>query len=60
MKVRTGVSDGIYTEVSGEIKEGDLVVTGMTAAPDKMVAKSNGSDTGKSPFMPSRPGEKRK
>ncbi len=60
VKVRTGVSDGIYTEVSGEIKEGDLVVTGMTAAPDKMVAKSNGSDTGKSPFMPSRPGEKRK
>lgn len=60
VKVRTGVSDGIYTEISGEIREGDLMVTGMTTAPDKMVAKANGSDTGKSPFMPSRPGEKRK
>jgi HlyD family secretion protein len=58
VKVNVGVSDGIYTEVSGEIKEGDLVVTGMTSAPDKTVAK--GSDTGKSPFMPTRPGEKKK
>ncbi|MDD3034344.1 MAG: efflux RND transporter periplasmic adaptor subunit [Bacteroidales bacterium] len=60
VKVSAGVSDGIYTEVSGEIREGDLVVTGMTSAPDKMVAKGSGSDTGKSPFMPARPGEKRK
>lgn len=58
VKVNVGVSDGIYTEVSGEIKEGNLVVTGMTSAPDKTVAK--GSDTGKSPFMPTRPGEKKK
>lgn len=58
VKVSAGVSDGIYTEVSGEIREGDLVVTGMTSAPDKMVAK--GSGTGKSPFMPTRPGEKKK
>lgn len=58
IKVCAGVSDGIYTEVSGEIREGDLVVTGMTTAPDKTVAK--GSDTGKSPFMPTRPGEKKK
>ncbi|NCB97171.1 MAG: efflux RND transporter periplasmic adaptor subunit [Bacteroidia bacterium] len=58
VKVSAGVSDGIYTEVSGEIKEGDLVVTGMTSAPDKTIAK--GSDTGKSPFMPTRPGEKKK
>jgi RND family efflux transporter, MFP subunit len=58
VKVSVGVSDGIYTEVSGEIKEGDFVVTGMISAPDKTVAK--GSDTGKSPFMPTRPGEKKK
>lgn len=60
VKVRAGVSDGIYTEVSGEIREGDLVVTGMTNTPDKMATKASGSDTGKSPFMPARPGEKRK
>jgi len=58
VKVSVGVSDGIYTEVSGEIKEGNLVVTGMTSSPDKTIAK--GSDTGKSPFMPTRPGEKKK
>lgn len=58
VKVSVGVSDGIYTEVSGEIKEGDFVVTGMISAPDKTVPK--GSDTGKSPFMPTRPGEKKK
>ncbi|MCK9627215.1 MAG: efflux RND transporter periplasmic adaptor subunit [Bacteroidales bacterium] len=58
VKISAGISDGIYTEVYGEVKEGDLVVTGMTTAPDKTIAKE--SDTGKSPFMPTRPGEKKK
>ena len=56
--VVTGVSDGIHIEVTGDIKAGDLVVTGLSAAPLKSVSEK--SDTGESPFMPARPGQKKK
>ncbi|HON54334.1 MAG TPA: efflux RND transporter periplasmic adaptor subunit [Bacteroidales bacterium] len=56
--VITGVSDGIHIEVTGNIKAGDLVVTGLSTSPVKTVSKK--SDTGESPFMPARPGQKKK
>ena len=55
--VTIGETDGIYTEVTGPIKEGDRVVTseslGIPAAEGDMNGQSN-------PFMPSPPGQKKK
>ena len=47
VKVEVGISNGTQTEVSGDIKEGDLVVTDISSAgnPDASAAKS--------PFAPS-------
>jgi HlyD family secretion protein len=56
IKVIVGVSDNINTEVSGEIKEGDKVVTGVSKIASSTAVKS--SDSGTSPFMPKRPGQK--
>ena len=56
VKVMVGVSDNINTEVSGEIKEGDKVVTGISKNAASTAVKS--SDSGTSPFMPKRPGQK--
>lgn len=48
--VKKGLTDGIYTEVSGDIKEGDLVVTGLnSSAASAQASSSSGSS---SPFMP--------
>jgi HlyD family secretion protein len=49
--VKKGLTDGIYTEVSGNVKEGDLVVTGLnsSAASSQTSSSSGGSS---SPFMP--------
>jgi HlyD family secretion protein len=49
-KVKTGLSDGNFTEVSGDIKEGDEVVTGQVGA------TTSATQTAKSPFMPQMPG----
>jgi len=57
VNVIVGVTDGINTEVSGDIKLGDLVVTGISKVAVTKVPKS--SDSGTSPFMPSRPGQKK-
>ena len=55
--VTIGETDGIYTEVTGPIKEGDRVVTseslGIPAVEGDMNCQSN-------PFMPSPPGQKKK
>jgi HlyD family secretion protein len=56
VSVIVGVSDNIFTEVSGNIKEGDKVVTGVSKNGISSTAKSG--DTGTSPFMPKRPGQK--
>ena len=56
VKVTVGVSDNINTEVSGEIKEGDKVLTGVSKNAASAIVKS--SDSGTSPFMPKRPGQK--
>jgi HlyD family secretion protein len=50
-KVKIGLSDGNFTEVSGDIKEGDEVVTGQTAGTATSVTPA-----AKSPFMPQMPG----
>lgn len=54
--VKTGLSDGIFTEISGDdLKEGQSVITGMDGGGEK-TAKSNQQS---SPFMPARPGRPR-
>jgi len=54
-KVTVGLSDGNFTEVSGEINEGDEVITGVATAAE---TASNASGT-KNPFTPSFPSGKR-
>jgi len=51
VRVKKGLTDGIYTEVSGEIKEGDLVVTGLNSSAASAQASSTPSGSS-SPFMP--------
>ena len=53
-KVKAGLSDGNYTEVTGDIKEGDEVVTGQAQS-----GSSTATQTAKSPFMPQMPGGKK-
>jgi HlyD family secretion protein len=50
-KVKIGLSDGNFTEVSGDIKEGDEVVTGQGGS-----NASSANQAAKSPFMPQMPG----
>jgi len=58
VNVTVGATDGIYTEVTGDIKAGDLVVTGISTT--AVTSSTKSSDTGSSPFMPTRPGQKKK
>ncbi|MEN6618060.1 MAG: efflux RND transporter periplasmic adaptor subunit [Rikenellaceae bacterium] len=57
VRVNIGASDGIHTEVFGDVKEGDKVVIGVTQ--NVTPANSSSGDSGRSPFMPSRPGQKK-
>lgn len=50
--VNTGVSDGIYTEITDGLKQGDQVVTGIRA--QGKISVENGNSN---PFMPPRPGQ---
>jgi HlyD family secretion protein len=52
-EVKIGTNDGINYELLSGLKEGDEIVLSMTA--QKTVA----TPTAKSPFMPTRPGQKR-
>ena len=54
--VTAGDSDGIFTEVTGAINEGDTVVTGIGMGPATQMQNPEGS----SPFMPQPPGKKNK
>lgn len=58
MLVKTGVSDGIYTEVTGGLAEGDSVAVGFKA----VIAADGDEEVGgeQSPFMPTPPGGNRK
>jgi hypothetical protein len=48
-RVRTGLSDGLNTEVSGKIEEGEVVVTGMNTAQG---AQAGQQQTQQNPFAP--------
>ena len=62
--VKIGISNGISTEIISGIPEGTKVVTEATigAMPGENVAAEGNQEGGgeRSPFMPSRPGEKKK
>lgn len=58
VEVTTGVSDGIYTQITSGIKDGDVVVVGY-----EQVSSTNGQENGNgenNPFMPQRPGGNRR
>ena len=57
VNVSTGVSDGIYTEVSGNIREGDTIITGIMLGNPAKTIVNNGTS---SPFMPKPPGQEGK
>lgn len=55
--IKTGVSDGIYTEIKEGLPEGSRMVIGIQRA---RVAAASGENNGETnPFMPARPGQKR-
>lgn len=54
VKVTKGLNDGSYTEVSGNIKEGDEAATGINNVPTDADVKRS-----KSPFLPKFPSRKR-
>ncbi len=47
-----GITDGIFTEIRGEIKEGDRAVTGINSTAAAQTTQDEGQ---KSPFMPKFP-----
>lgn len=56
--VKTGVSDGIYTEITGGLTEGDSVAVGFKAVVTIVGDEETGGE--QSPFMPTPPGGNRK
>ena len=58
VNVRSGETDGIFTEVSGEITEGEQVVTAISLGMSGTTGKDAGGES--NPFMPARPGSKKK
>lgn len=53
MKVKTGITDGIYTEVTEGLNEGDEVITNVNI-------QQSPSGAARNPFMPSSPGGMRR
>lgn len=56
--VKTGVTDGIYTEIVSGVAEGDSVAVGFQAAAPGLGDEEGAP--GQSPFMPTPPGGKKK
>lgn len=54
--VKTGASDGVSTQITEGLKEGDLVVYAMST----QSSDEPGSSENASPFMPKPPGQKKK
>lgn len=54
-EVKTGTNDGINYEIVSGLKEGDEIILSMTAQKANAEIKT----TAKSPFMPTRPGQKK-
>ncbi|HJF71100.1 MAG TPA: efflux RND transporter periplasmic adaptor subunit [Butyricimonas virosa] len=55
--IKVGVSDGIYTEVKEGIQEGTRLIVGVERG--KKIAPQGGNEES-NPFMPPRPGQKKK
>ena len=55
--IKVGVSDGIYTEVKEGIQEGSRLIVGIERG--KKIAPQGGREES-NPFMPPRPGQKKK
>ena len=55
--IKVGVSDGIYTEVKEGIQEGSRLIVGIERG--KKIVPQGGSEES-NPFMPPRPGQKKK
>jgi HlyD family secretion protein len=56
-RVKKGFSDGVYTEIVGDIKKGEQVVTGLNKS---KASNSNQKPTGtQNPFMPKFPTQKK-
>lgn len=56
--IKTGVSDGIYIEIKEGIEEGTHIVVGIRRSRINSAPSKNGEES--NPFMPPRPGQKRK
>lgn len=55
VEVRTGISDGVNTEIIEGLNEGDVIITGETTGKAAEVSAQQTTET-TSPFMPPRPG----
>jgi HlyD family secretion protein len=58
--VKTGITDGINTEITDGIKEGTEIITGNGTTPDTAATVNQTKGESSSPFMPQRPGANRK
>lgn len=59
VRVTKGLTDGIFTEVNGDLKEGDKVVTGVNSSAASSQASAPSSGT-QNPFMPKFPTKPKK
>jgi len=59
-QITTGVTDGISIEIKNGLSEGEEIITGVTQKTNGTSPESNGSNGESSPFMPQRPGSKKK
>jgi HlyD family secretion protein len=55
VKIVKGISDGVFTEIKGPLKEGEQVVTGINQS-----ASSETNANSKNPFMPKMPSRNRR
>ncbi len=54
-RIHIGLSDGLNTEVTGKIKEGDEIITGMTSSQPAQAAQAGQQQQQQNPFAPQMP-----
>ncbi len=59
-KVNIGMSDGTHTQVLNGIKEGQMVITGVSVSSDEQPAEDSSDSSESSPFQPGPPGKNKK
>ncbi len=59
-KVNIGMSDGTHTQVLNGIKEGQMVITGVSVSSDEQTAEDSSDSSESSPFQPGPPGKNKK